>query len=139
MRLQQVQKFTAGGQSFDVPIFDTRMIETSVMIPSGHTLVMGGLMEDDVAMQNTKVPLLGDIPGLGYLFRKDSKSRTKQNLIIFITPTIVEAGDFQTTKTEFLKTPVPKSDSLEKDWSAWDSGKPHDWSKPAKFQDFPAE
>ncbi|HEU5123164.1 MAG TPA: secretin N-terminal domain-containing protein [Verrucomicrobiae bacterium] len=136
MRLQQVQKFTAGGQSFDVPIFDTRMIDTSVMIPSGHTLVMGGLMEDDVAMQNTKVPLLGDIPGLGYLFRKDSKSRTKQNLIIFITPTIVQAGDFQTTKTEFLKTPVPKSDSLEKDWSAWDSGKPRDWSKPAKFQDF---
>jgi len=139
MRLQQVQKFTAGGQTFDVPIFDTRMIETSVMIPSGHTLVMGGLMEDDVAMQNTKVPILGDIPGLGYLFRKDSKSRTKQNLIIFITPTIVEASDFQTTKTEFLKTPVPKSDSLEKDWSAWDSGKPRDWSKPAKFQDLPTQ
>lgn len=132
MRLQQVQKFTAGSQSFDVPIFDTRTIDTSVLIPSGHTLVMGGLMEDDVATQNTKVPLLGDIPGFGYLFRKDAKSRTKQNLIVFVTPTIVEDTDYQATPTQFLKTPVPASDSIEKDWSAWDSGKPHDWSKSKK-------
>jgi type II secretory pathway component GspD/PulD (secretin) len=137
MRLQQVQRFTAGSQSFDVPVFDTRSIDTTVMIPSGNTLVMGGLMEDDVTKQNTKVPLLGDIPGFGLLFRKDSKSRVKSNLIIFITPTVVGDEDYQPTKSEFLHTSVPTSDSVDKKWSAWDSGKPRDWSKLQKDANFP--
>jgi type II secretory pathway component GspD/PulD (secretin) len=128
-RLQQVKRFTSGNQAFDVPIFDTRTIDTSVMIPSGNTLVMGGLMEDAINTANTKVPILGDIPGLGYLFRRDAKDREKKNLIIFITPTVVESDDFQPTKSTYLKTPVPASDSIEKDWSAWDSGKPKDWKK----------
>ena len=98
------------------------------MIPSGNTLVLGGLIQDDVRNQNTKVPLLGDIPGLGYLFRSDTKSRQKSNLLVFITPTIVQDEDFQPTKTDFLKTPVV--DNIEGEWSAWDTGKPYDWSKP---------
>jgi type II secretory pathway component GspD/PulD (secretin) len=99
------------------------------MIPSGNTLVMGGLIQDNVHQQNTKVPVLGDIPGLGLLFRSDTKSRTKSNLIIFLTPTIVEDEDFQPTKSNFLKTKVPIKDSIEDDWSAWDSGKPKEWGK----------
>jgi type II secretory pathway component GspD/PulD (secretin) len=98
---------------------------------------MGGLMEDDVTKQNTKVPLLGDIPGFGLLFRKDSKSRVKSNLIIFITPTVVGDEDYQPTKSEFLHTSVPTSDSVDKKWSAWDSGKPRDWSKLQKDANFP--
>ena len=141
MRLSRVQKFTVGGQSFDVPIFNKRIIDTSVMIPSGHTLVMGGLIEDSINEQNTKVPLLGDIPGLGYLFRKDSKDRNKRNLIVFLTPTVVQDDDFQASQSQFLKTPAPTSDSLENDWSAWDSGKKRDWSKVSAnepvFEDLP--
>ena len=75
------------------------------MIPSGNTLVMGGMISDQVNLGNTKVPVLGDIPVLGYLFRSDSKNRLKQNLLIFITPTIVQDADFQPTKTDFLKNP----------------------------------
>jgi type II secretory pathway component GspD/PulD (secretin) len=129
MRLQQVQRFTSGSQSFDVPIFDTRTIDTTVMIPSGHTLVMGGLMEDAVNTGHSKVPVLGDIPYFGYLFRREAKDRETKNLIVFITPTVVEDTDFQPTKTQFLKSPVPTSDYVDKEWSAWDSGKPKDWSK----------
>ena len=108
--------------------YDIRRIDTRVMIPSGNTLVLGGLVQDDVRLNNTKVPVLGDLPLLGHAFRSDSKNRQKQNLLIFITPTIVSEDDYQPTKTEFLKTPV--ADSVEGDWGAWDSGKPLDWSKP---------
>ena len=92
---------------------------------------MGGLIEDSIQSGNIKVPILGDLPYIGLLFRQDSKSRTKSNMLVFLTPTIVEDEDFQPTKSIFLKTAVPISDSVEEgDWSAWDSGKPKDWSNP---------
>ena len=120
-----------GGVPNSVDSFNTREMLTSVLIPSGNTLVMGGLIEDSVQQNNIKVPLLGDIPVLGLLFRSDSKSRTKSNMTIFLTPTIVEDEDFQPTKTTYLKTKVPVSDTVEPgEWSAWDSGKPKDWSNP---------
>jgi type II secretory pathway component GspD/PulD (secretin) len=118
-----------GGVDNAVYEFLTRSIETRVLIPSGTTLVMGGLISDEVGSSNIKVPILGDIPVLGLLFRMDSKNRTKQNLLVFVTPTIVQDEDFQPTKSNFLKNPVPLKDSIEDDWSAWDSGKPKDWSK----------
>jgi type II secretory pathway component GspD/PulD (secretin) len=125
-----------GGVANSVDSFNTREILTSVMIPSGNTLVMGGLIEDSVQLGNSKVPLLGDIPVLGYLFRSDTKSRTKSNMTIFLTPTIVEEEDFQPTKSTYLKTPVPVKDSVEDgDWSAWDSGKPKQWIKKAVPQE----
>lgn len=113
--------------------YDIRKIDTHVMIPSGNTLVLGGLVQDDVRSGNTKVPVLGDLPLLGHAFRSDSKSRQKSNLLIFITPTIVGDEDFQPTKSDFLKTPV--QDSVEGEWSAWDTGKPLDWSKPVYDKD----
>ena len=125
----------ANSQTYTAPIFDIRDIEASVMIPSGNTLVMGGMIEDEIDKSNSKVPLLGDIPGLGYLFRRDTKNRKKTNLIVFLTPTIVQDADFQPTKTEFMKTPVPANDSLGEDWSAWDSGEPKDWKKDKKDKD----
>jgi type II secretory pathway component GspD/PulD (secretin) len=117
-------------QTFQADEYDIRKIETRVMIPSGHTLVLGGLVQDDVRTGNTKVPLLGDIPVFGYLFRSDTKSRQKSNLLVFLTPTIVQEEDFQPTKSDFLKNPVPTKDTVEGDWSAWDSGKPKDWHDP---------
>ena len=138
VRLGDTVTSIVGGVANSVNAFNTREINTSVMIPSGNTLVMGGLIEDNVHQENTKVPLLGDIPGLGLLFRNDSKSRQKSNMIVFLTPTIVEDEDFQPTKSNFLKTRVPIKDSIEGDWSTWDSGKPKDWSKkvPAQEQSF---
>jgi type II secretory pathway component GspD/PulD (secretin) len=117
---------------FQADEYDIRRMETRVMIPSGNTLVLGGLVQDDVRQSNTKVPLLGDIPFLGLAFRSDTKTRAKNNLIIFVTPTIVQEEDYQPTKTDFLKTPTPAQDAVDGDWSAWDSGKPADWSKSAK-------
>ncbi|MGA2751963.1 MAG: secretin N-terminal domain-containing protein [Verrucomicrobiota bacterium] len=135
IRLGPLIQSTVGGVNNSVYEFYTRQMETRVLIPSGNTLVLGGLVSDEVDAANVKVPVLGDIPVLGYLFRSDSKQRNKQNLLIFITPTIVQDEDFQPTKTDFLKTRPPKSDSVDKDWSAWDSGQPKDWSKKAASQD----
>jgi general secretion pathway protein D len=120
---------------FQADEYDVRKMDTRVMIPSGNTLVLGGLVQDDVRNGNTKVPVLGDIPFLGQAFRSDSKTRQKSNLIIFITPTIVTEEDYQLTKSDFLKTPVPTSDSVDGDWTWWDSGKPMDWSKPVSDKD----
>jgi len=118
-------------QTFDVDVYDIRKLETHVMIPSGNTLVLGGLIQDDVRNQNTKVPILGDIPFIGYAFRSEGKSRQKGNLLIFITPTIVQDEDFTPTKSDFLKTPMPIGDYAAPDWSAFDTAKPVDWTKPA--------
>jgi hypothetical protein len=125
---RQVGSGDSGG-TFEADVYDIRKMETAVMVPSGNTLVMGGMVQDDIRRGNSKVPVLGDIPGLGYAFRRDSKKRQQSNLIVFLTPTIVQDQDFQPTTTDFLKTPVPNKDSLEPDWNAWDSGKPKDWSK----------
>lgn len=119
-----------GGVPNTVDSFFTRKIETDVLIPSGNTLVMGGLVSDENTTANAKVPLLGDIPYLGLAFRKDTKERNRQNLIIFITPTIVQDGDFQPAQSQFLKS--SGQDIANEEVSAWDSGKPYDWSKPSR-------
>ena len=95
---------------------------------------MAGLIKDNFNNVRTKVPVLGDLPGLGYAFRSTSKDRRKANLIVFITPTIVTDEDFTPTQTEFLKKrlPVEESDSAEdpRFKGMLDSAKPHDWTKP---------
>jgi general secretion pathway protein D len=122
---------TINGEQFVVDEYDARTLDTRVMIPSGNTLVMGGMINDSTTKAYTKVPILGDIPGAGVLFRKEEKNRNKSSLIIFITPTIVEDGDFHPSGAggEFLKTRV--AERAEPKESALDSAKPHDWTKPA--------
>src|SRR5208282_3277736 len=126
---------TIGGELYQADEYDVRKIETKVMIPSGNTLVMGGMTQDDIRDAGNKVPILGDIPVIGYLFQSKAKSRQKENLYVFITPTIVQDTDFQPTESNFLKIPVPKKDVMEDDWSAWDDGRPATFGKKAKRSD----
>jgi type IV pilus assembly protein PilQ len=124
---------TINGQVNQANVYAIRRMETHVMIPSGYTLVMGGLISDSLTKSSTKVPVLGDLPVLGMAFRKDSKSRNKQNLLIFITPTIIKDEDFQHLPSSvFLK--VPPKDSIDQKFGPWNSGKPYDWSKSPKNQ-----
>jgi len=87
-----------GGQTVTVPagfyqpIFSTREITTEVTVYDGATVVMGGLTRDEVKTVNDKVPILGDIPGLGRLFRSEGESRQKRNLLIFVTANLVSPG-----------------------------------------------
>ncbi len=66
-----------------------RQIKTNVLADNGETIVLGGLITDNVIMSESKVPLLGDIPWLGRLFRSEKASITKQNLVVFLRPTIL--------------------------------------------------
>lgn len=118
---------TVSGLTSQADFFDVRKIDTRVLIPSGNTLVMGGLINDSSTKGNTKVPFFGDIPLLGHAFRSETKSQNKRNLVIFITPTIVQNEDFQPTQTDFLKTKPDDRPSTE--FNAWDTGTPQDWSK----------
>ena len=72
------------------PGVDTRSADTNVIVRDGETIVIGGLIHDTQSEAVYKVPLLGDIPIIGYLFRKKSMSRTRMELIIFVTPRIIE-------------------------------------------------
>jgi type IV pilus assembly protein PilQ len=72
-----------------LPILNTQSTSTKVMIKDGNTLVIAGLISDKTIDTINKVPLLGDIPLLGYFFKHKSKTVDKKNLMIFITPTIV--------------------------------------------------
>jgi general secretion pathway protein D len=72
-----------------------RTIQTTVVAMDGQTVVLGGLMEDLVTHDKAKVPILGDIPLIGWLFRSTTSSTTKNNLIIFITPHVLrDPSDF---------------------------------------------
>lgn len=74
-------------------ITNKRSIKTSILADDGQTIVLGGLVQDDVKKSVSKVPFLGDIPYLGALFRSTSEGRTKRNLLVFLQPTIVrDAG-----------------------------------------------
>jgi general secretion pathway protein D len=70
-------------------VTNKREIETTVRVKSGEIVVLGGLVQEDESVSVDKVPFLGDIPILGRVFRSDSKSRSRTNLMIFLRPTIV--------------------------------------------------
>jgi type IV pilus assembly protein PilQ len=85
----QVVQSATGGQ---VPSIDTRSVTTSVVVNDGQTVVLGGIYETELRETIKKVPVLGDIPGLGYLFRSRSNINNNAELLIFVTPKILREG-----------------------------------------------
>lgn len=81
-------------------ITNKRSIKTTILADDGQTIVLGGLVQDDVKKSVSKVPLLGDIPGLGVLFRATSDSRVKRNLLVFLQPTIVRSSEAAVSLTQ---------------------------------------
>jgi len=82
--------FNFSGATVTSPIIDTRTLDSNVLIKSGDTLAIGGLLSDQVSKARTKVPILGDIPLLGYAFQSHDNERHKRNLLVFVTPTILD-------------------------------------------------
>ncbi len=71
------------------PVTNKRSADTTVVVQDGHTIVIAGLIQDAVTDTSTKVPCLGDLPWLGYLFKSQSNSNDKTNLMVFLTPHII--------------------------------------------------
>jgi len=82
--------FVFAGATVASPVIDTRSLDSNVLIKSGDTLAIGGLLQDETTKARTKVPVLGDIPILGYFFQERLNARTKRNLLVFVTPTIID-------------------------------------------------
>jgi type II secretory pathway component GspD/PulD (secretin) len=125
----QVASDTLDGQVSTSPIFDRRRIVTQASVPSGYTLVLGGVEVDNTLNSATKVPLLGDIPGLGSLFHSSTKTHNKDTILIFVTPTIIEDTDYQLANSRFLKSKDISPPRMDE--GPWNSAKPYDWTKPS--------
>jgi type IV pilus assembly protein PilQ len=83
---------STGGLGGTVPSIDTRAVETQVLVSDGQTVVLGGIYETERRETLNKVPFLGDIPFVGALFRSKQRTDNKAELLIFVTPRILEEG-----------------------------------------------
>ncbi len=90
--VQEVSSIADSSAASDV-ITNKREIKTKVMVEDNGLVILGGLISDELSTSNQRVPLLGDIPYLGRLFRSDASKNTKQNLMVFIRPRILRDGE----------------------------------------------
>ncbi len=105
-----VKKILGYNAELNAPILATREAQTAVQVKDGETIVIGGLMKDDRTVSNSKIPILGDIPVLGWFFRKHGNTREKTELLVFITPRVIlsteEGRSVTQAKEAETKSPV---------------------------------
>jgi len=124
--LSQSAEVDTAGNKVLTPTTLKRTAKTTVVVKSGETVVIGGMIQDDSEIGNYKVPLLGDIPLLGWLFKSRSTTNQRTNLYVFITPRIIEkpedAGKIREEKQQHMQilqegtvknTPQKKKDAEE--------------------------
>ena len=100
-------------EGLQLPVFATRSAQTVVVTPNGKTVIIGGLMQDNKVETVRKVPLLGDIPILGSLFRHKEMKDTKTELLIFLTPFIVQNPNDLVSLTEQERSGSTVKDGTE--------------------------
>jgi type IV pilus assembly protein PilQ len=86
----EVKKDSVGQIFANIPSIDTKKVNTQVLVDNGDTIVLGGIFEQTTRTTVDKVPFLGDIPFVGYLFKRTTKQDDKTELLIFVTPKIVK-------------------------------------------------
>ncbi|MBO4349464.1 MAG: type II secretion system secretin GspD, partial [Proteobacteria bacterium] len=89
---EEIEEVKPGGTDLGGPSTRRRNLKTVVVVPDQQTVVLGGLVRDSESQSVSKVPLLGDIPVLGYLFRSTETTIQKQNLLLLLTPYIIESS-----------------------------------------------
>lgn len=83
-------QYGSGQDNIPQPVFASRNATTSILVWDGQTVVMGGLINEQITRNDDKIPILGDIPLIGYLFRSEGERSVKRNLLIFVTARIVD-------------------------------------------------
>ncbi len=111
--------FKSGSLEYPQPIVDTRKADTTLLVKNGQTVVLGGLRKKEVRQQINKVPLLGDVPLLGNLFKFKGEDTVISELVVFVTPWIVENPEMSQTEVEQFEVtnfegPKPMLSSVEK-------------------------
>jgi general secretion pathway protein D len=113
MDVQQTANELVTFTSFNAPIINQREATTEVSVMDGQTVIIGGIIRDQVSTTVNKTPILGDIPLIGSLFRSTDKTKSKTELMVFLTPRIVHNAGQAATVTDDVKaklhTPVPPS------------------------------
>ncbi len=113
MDVTQTANDLQGYTSFNAPIVNQREADTTVSVRDGETIVLGGIIRRTVSSTVNKVPLLGDIPLLGQLFKSTSKENQKTELLVFLTPRIVrDATEARKLKDEQVDRLSPQSQGL---------------------------
>lgn len=87
-----VNKDSVGRSTANGFAIDTKHIQTQVLVENGGTVVLGGIYEQNDREDETKVPFLGDLPGIGNLFKTKTRTATKNELLVFITPKMLATG-----------------------------------------------
>jgi general secretion pathway protein D len=120
VKLDLYQEISALTQQSDIvliqvgPTITKRSTKTSVVVKDNQTVVIGGLIQEKEEESVTKVPFLGDIPGLGLLFRQKSTHKIKTNLIVFLTPHIVKEAAHLAKLTEVKKKEFARLENMYK-------------------------
>lgn len=112
-----IEAVTDKGVSTDyAPTISKRKVKTTVMVEDGKTIVIAGLMRNDKAEIKKKIPLLGDIPLLGWLFRWNSTEEKKTNILIFVTPTVIsDSASADALRTDLEKRTGLASEAISKE------------------------
>jgi general secretion pathway protein D len=106
VRLEVVQQITSvlptpvGGSAFADVVTSKRTIETTVLAENNQTIILGGLIQDDINESESRVPFFGSIPILGNLFKSRSTSKSKTNLLVFLRPTVIRSKERAQDVTE---------------------------------------
>jgi len=104
--ISQPSVSAAANTATGAPAVDSRVAQTTVLVRDGETIVIGGLINDSVSNQIAKIPILGDIPILGWLFKQRGERTTSTELVVFITPSIVRR-DATTASLPSATAPKP--------------------------------
>jgi general secretion pathway protein D len=103
----------AAGSSVDNPVLNKRSFQTNVLVEDGSFVVISGLIQDQADETQNKVPLLGDLPWIGRLFRYDTRDHTKTQTMVFLRPTIIrdetQAADIAVNRYDYIRTEVAHS------------------------------
>jgi general secretion pathway protein D len=105
------RQFLVTANVINKPVFSTREVTTEVTVYDGQTIVIGGLMREDIQKIEDKVPILGDIPLAGRLFRTTSDQHIKRNLIMFVTASLLDPAGQPLIKVDEEKEIVPEPDA----------------------------
>jgi type II secretory pathway component GspD/PulD (secretin) len=107
------------------PVIDVRKADTVAVTPDGETVIIGGLMQNTKSANETKIPFLGDIPWLGNLFKRQNKSDANTELVIFLTPHIIQHPSelVKLSAREAIGAQAPKS-LTDRELEVWLSGIP---------------
>lgn len=138
MDVSQTANDLQGFTSFNAPIVNQRQADTTVAVKDGETVILGGIMRSTVTSTVSKIPLLGDLPILGNLFKSTNKTNQKTELLVFLTPRVVRNSDeaLEMTKEQVGRMSKPSQAQIRKELDA--KSKPKEQEKaPEKKSDDP--